>query len=84
MAEVLIGTVNDFFARPVVAGVELTAPLKVGDTIRIKGHTTDLTLVVESMQIDNVNVTEAAAGKSVGIKVTDRVRKTDVVYKVTA
>ena len=84
MAEILIGTVNDFFARPVVAGVELTAPLKVGDTIRIKGHTTDLTLVVESMQIDSVNVTEAAAGKSVGIKVPDRVRKTDVVYKVTA
>ena len=84
MAEVIIGTVNDFFARLVVAGIALTAPLKVGDTIRIKGHTTDLTLVVQSMQIDNVNVDEAKAGTSVGIKVPDRVRKTDVVYKVTA
>ncbi|MBF8265831.1 MAG: Translation elongation factor-like protein, partial [Dehalococcoidia bacterium] len=42
MVEVEIGTVNDFFARPVVAGIILTAPLKAGDKIHIKGHTTDL------------------------------------------
>ncbi|MBI4187073.1 MAG: translation elongation factor-like protein [Chloroflexi bacterium] len=82
MPEIEIGEVNDFFARPVVAGVDLTAPLKVGDTIHVKGHTTDLVLTVSSMQIDNVNVTQAKAGDSVGIKVTDRVRKADKVYKV--
>ena len=84
MAEVIIGKVSDFFARPVVAGIALSAPLKVGDTIRIKGHTTDLTMVVQSIQIDNVSVNEAKVGDSIGIKVPDRVRKTDIVYKVTA
>jgi len=83
MPEVEIGKVSDFFARPVVAGVELTATLKVGDTIRIKGHTTDLEFAVDSMQIDNANVEQAKAGDSVGIKVSDRVRSGDTVYKVT-
>jgi len=83
MPEELIGHVSDFFARPVVAAIELKGELKVGDKIRIKGHTTDLELVVDSMQIDNVNVAEAKAGDNVGIKVEDRVRKTDSVYKLT-
>ncbi|MBN1862077.1 MAG: translation elongation factor-like protein [Dehalococcoidales bacterium] len=83
MPEVAIGKVNDFFARPVVAGIELTAPVKVGDTIHITGHTTDLTLTVSSMQIDNASVEQAKAGDNIGIKVTDRVRRGDTVYKVT-
>jgi selenocysteine-specific translation elongation factor len=83
MQEQEIGKVSDFFARPVVAAIELTAPLKVGDKIRFKGHTTDLEVVVESMQIDNENVEEANAGDSVGIKVPDRVRRTDTVYKIS-
>jgi selenocysteine-specific translation elongation factor len=82
MAEEIIGKVSDFFAHPVVAGIELTAPLKVGDKIRIKGHTTDLELVVDSMQIKNLNVTEAKAGDSIGVKVTDRVRPGDHIYKI--
>ena len=84
MPDVEIGKVNDFFARPVVAGVELTAPLKVGDTIHIHGHTTDITMTVQSMQINNVNVQEAKAGDAVGIKLPDRARRGDVVFKVTA
>jgi selenocysteine-specific translation elongation factor len=83
MPEEEVGKVNDFFARPVVAGIELTGALKVGDTIHIKGHTTDIEMVVDSMQIDNVNVQEAKAGDSVGIKVTDRVRRGDTIYRVT-
>ncbi len=83
MAEVEIGRVSDFFARPVVAGITLSGTLKVGDKIHIKGHTTDLEFVVESMQIDNANVTEGKAGDAIGIKVTDRVRAGDHVYKVT-
>jgi len=82
MPEEVIGKVSDFFARPVVAGIELTAPLKLGDKIHIKGHTTDLELTVDSMQINNVDVKEAKAGDSVGIKVSDRVRRGDTVYKV--
>ncbi len=83
MPEVEIGKVSDFFARPVVAGIELTAPLKVGDRIHITGHTTDMELIIESMQINNVEVTEAKAGDAVGIKLSDRVRRGDTVYKVT-
>jgi selenocysteine-specific translation elongation factor len=83
MPEVVIGKVSDFFARPVVAGIELTANLKVGDNIHIKGHTTDLELTVDSMQINNANVDQAKAGDNIGIKVSERVRRGDIVYKVT-
>ncbi len=83
MTEEVIGNVSDFFAHLVVAGIELTAALKVGDKIRIKGHTTDLEMAISSMQINNANVTEAKAGDSIGIKVPDRVRKGDSVYKIT-
>ena len=80
--EILLGQVGDFFARPVVAGIDLIASLKVGDKIHIKGHTTDMTMTVQSMQIHNATVTEAKEGDAVGIKLTDRVRKGDSVYKV--
>lgn len=83
MPEVEIGKVSDFFARPVVAGIQLTASLKVGDKIHIQGHTTDMELILKSMQIDNADVQEAKDGDSVGIKVSDRVRRGDTVYKVT-
>ncbi|UCF43995.1 MAG: translation elongation factor-like protein [Planctomycetota bacterium] len=82
MSEEIIGTVSDFFARPVVAAIELTAALKLGDKIHIKGHTTDLELDVESMQIDNAPVEEAKAGDSVGVKIPERARKGDTVYKI--
>ena len=83
MPEEEIGKVSDFFAHPVVAGIELTATLKVGDKIHIKGHTTDMEFTVNSMQIDNVNVNEAKAKDAIGIKVDERVRRGDIVYKVT-
>ena len=83
MPETEIGHVSDFFAKPVVAGITLTGTLKVGDTVHIKGHTTDIELTVESMQINNANVTEGKAGDAIGVKVPDRVRAGDHVYKVT-
>ncbi|MFC1904731.1 translation elongation factor-like protein [Chloroflexota bacterium] len=83
MPEEVIGQVSDFFAKPVVAGIELTGTLKLGDKLHIKGHTSDIEFTVDSMQINNVNVTEAKDGDAVGIKVSDRVRGGDTVYKVT-
>ena len=83
MAEQIIGTVSDFFAHPVVAAIELTAGLKMGDKIHFKGHTTDVEMIVDSMQIDNVNVEQAKAGDSIGVKVSERIRKGDSVYKVS-
>ena len=83
MPEVEIGTVSDFFTRPVVAGITLSGTLKIGDKIHIIGHTTDLELTVDSMQVNNVNVTEGKLEDGVGIKVPDRVRAGDKVYKIT-
>jgi translation elongation factor EF-1alpha len=84
MPESKVGEVVKFFAKPGVAAIVVTdIGLKTGDTIHIKGHTTDLTQTVGSMQIDNRSVDEARVGDDVGIKVTDRVRPGDVAYKVT-
>ena len=82
MPELVIGRVSDFFAKPVVAGIQLSSPLKVGDKIHIKGYHTDTQLTVESMQINNVDVQKAKAGDAVGVKVNDKVNKGDIVYQV--
>ncbi len=82
--ELEVGRVTDFFSRAVVAGVDLVATLKAGEKIHIKGHTTDMELIVESMQIHNANVSEAQPGDSIGVKVPDRVRRGDKVFKVLA
>ena len=83
MSEVEIGKVTDFFAKPVVAGIELSAMLRIGDKIHIKGSSTDMELAVESMQIERVNISEGKPGDLIGIKVPDRVRRGDKVYKIT-
>lgn len=83
MAETELGVVSDFFAHPVVAGIELRGELRVGDLLAIRGHTTDLEFRLESMQIDRNDVDVARAGDSVGIKVPERVRRGDHVYKIT-
>lgn len=83
MADEKVGIVNDYFARIGVAGVDLVGSLRVGDTVRFRGHTTDFEQVVESMQIEHAQVEQAGPGDSVGIKVLDRVRPGDVVYRVT-
>jgi selenocysteine-specific translation elongation factor len=82
MSEELVGKVVDFFARPVVAAVELSGGLKIGDKIHIKGHTTELEFILASMQINNVAVQQAKASDSVGIKVAERGRRGDEVFKV--
>ena len=83
MPEIEVGYVSDFFSKPSVAGITLTLPLKVGDKVHIKGHTRDLECTVDSMQINNANVTKGIAGNGVGIIVPDRVRPGDKVYVVT-
>ena len=76
-----VGHVTHFFAKINVAVVELKAPLAVSDHILIKGPTTDLEQVVESMQIEHENIQRAEAGQSIGLKVVQRVREKDTVYK---
>jgi len=82
MEEIEVGKVTDFFAKPVVAGIEVEGTLREGDLIRIKGATTDLEFVLASMQIEHISVLEAKPGDLIGIKVPDRVRPGDRVYKV--
>jgi putative protease len=82
MEEKEVGRVTHYFSKIGVAAVELKDKLRVGDTIHIKGHTTDFTQEVSSMQIEHESVSEAGAGQSVGIKVREKVREHDIVYKV--
>jgi len=77
-----VGRVSHFFTKISVAVIELTATISVGDRIRIKGPTTNVEQTVDSMEIEHEKVQRAGAGQSIGMKVKDRVRETDVVYKI--
>ena len=81
--EVQIGKVSHYFAKIQVAAVELTdGDLAVGDTIHFKGHTSDFTQPVDSMQVDNAGVDRAEKGQSIGIRVAEHARVGDAVFKV--
>lgn len=85
MEEKEIGKVEHYFGKIQVAAIKITADtLSLGDTIHFKGHTTDFTQVVESMQVEHNEIKTAKAGEDVGIKVKEHVRPKDVVYKVIA
>lgn len=77
-----VGAVTHYFTKISVAVVELSDTLSVGDKILIKGMTTNIEQTVNSMQIEHVNVEKAEAGQSIGLKVNDRVREGDTVYKI--
>lgn len=78
-----IGKVFSYFSKVGVAAINITSgSIKVGDTIRIKGTTTDFNQQIDSMEIDRQKVDSAGVGQSIGIKVKDRVRTNDIVYKI--
>ena len=79
-----IGQIRHYYTKIGVAVIDLTAKVAVGDTIRVKGMTSDFRQKVESMQIEHVNVQNANAGQSIGLKVMDKVREGDLVYKILA
>ncbi len=82
MEEKQIGKVTHFFKKISVAVLELSEELKIGDTIHIKGHSTDLTQKVSSMQIEHKPVEIGKPGESVAIKVDDVVKEHDLVFKI--
>jgi putative protease len=83
MAEKKIGEVMKFFSKPSVAAVKIMeGEVTVGDSIKFSGHTTDFIDVIESMEVDNKSVQKAVAGDFIGVKVSDRVRPGDEVFKV--
>jgi hypothetical protein len=77
-----VGTVIHYFSKIGVAIVELSDALSVGDRILTKGMTTSVEQTIDSMQIEHASVKKAEAGKSIGLKVSDRVREGDTVYKI--
>ena len=82
MEEQKIGFVSSYFRKISVAAVEITdGTVSVGDALHFLGHTTDFESTVHSMQIEHKSVTEAKKGDSIGIKVPEKVRKGDKVYK---
>jgi putative protease len=78
-----VGKVTHFFTKINVAVIELKASISVGDRILIKGPITNLEQTVESMEIEHEKVKRAGAGQSIGMKMDDRVRENDTVYKVS-
>ena len=83
MEEKEIGIVSNYFSNISVAAVEITdGTVSVGDTLHFLGYTTDFESRVSSMQIEHKFVTEVKKGDSVGIKVTEKVREKDKVYKI--
>ena len=81
--EVQVGIVTIFFAKPSVAAIEMTSGnLSIGDTIKIVGATTNFEQKIESMEIDRKPVQTVSTGQSVGIKVKERVRPHDKVFRV--
>lgn len=84
MTETKIGTVTHYYSHLHVAGVAITdGELHSGDTIHVKGHTSDFEQKVESMEIDNEAVNVAKPGDQIGLMVIEHARENDTVYVVT-
>lgn len=84
MTETRIGTVTHYYTHLHVAGVEITdGELHKGDTIHIRGHTSDFEQKVESMEIDHETVEVARPGDDIGLGVIEHAREHDTVYRVT-
>jgi len=75
-----IGRISHYYSHLSVAAIRLDAPLNVGQRIRIKGHTTDLVQIVESLEVEHRHVERAVPGEDVALKVQDHVREHDVIY----
>ena len=83
MEEEKVGKVQKFFAKPSVAAIEVsTGLLRIGDRLHFKGHTTDFEETITSMQVEKEPIEEAKPGDVIGIKVKERVRENDTVYKI--
>ena len=78
----IIGIVTHYFPKVRAAVIKLKGPLSIGDSLKLKGHTTDFTQNIASIQIDHVPVNTAKRGQEIGLLVNSRVRQHDMVYKL--
>lgn len=84
MKEVEIGFVEHWFGHLMVAGIKITnGPLRIGDKIHVKGHTSDFTTTIDVMEIEHKKVEVVDTGADIGVKLPDHARQHDKVYKVT-
>lgn len=81
LKEKIVGVVTHYFPKVKAAAIKLKAPLSLGEAVRIKGHTTDFTQTVNSVQIDCQPITKGKKGQEIGLLVDSRVRRKDIVYK---
>jgi translation initiation factor IF-2 len=84
MSEIRIGKVTHYFDHISVAVLELTEKIRVGDTVRFLGHSTDFKQEVNSLQIEHLSVNEATQGQEVALKVSQIVHPNDSMFKITA
>ncbi len=83
MEKVKVGEVFHFFPKPMVAAIRVTdATVKPGDTLLFQGPSTNFDQLVDSLEIDKAKVAEAKPGQSVGVKVRERARPGDLVFKI--
>ena len=78
-----IGKIAHYFTKISVAVIDLSDELKVGDRISVEGATSNFEQTINSMQIEHEDVRSATAGQSVGLKVDQRVRQGDLVFKIS-
>jgi putative protease len=84
MSHELVGHITHYYEHLRVAVLTLTAPIQLGEWLHIAGHTTDFVQPVISLQIDHQPVSEAEPGQDVAVKVANRVRAHDAVYRITS
>jgi len=82
MEEKLVGKITHYYSKINVAIVELSANIKAGDKIHIKGRETDFEQTVSSMQIEHQNVEIAKKGEVIGLKVDQKIREGDEIYLI--
>ncbi len=82
MQETEIGTITHYYGHLSVGIIELSGALKVNEAIHIKGHSSDFSQQIDSMQVEHASVSEAKAGDVIGVKLTQKAHPHDKVYKV--
>ncbi len=82
MTDTKVGTVTHYYDKIGVAVINVLAPIKVGDKIKISGHDKEFEQTVTSMQVEHQNIEQAKKGDNVGMKVDQEVKEGDEVYKI--
>jgi hypothetical protein len=82
MTEILAGTVINYYSKTGVASIKVKDSLEVGNSVHIKGHTTNFDQKVESLQVRHKQVVRVSRDEIAGLKVNDYVRKHDCIYRM--